>query len=41
MINAIDAKTYEDNKIKHNYIEIIAKDNRRMNFIMRNFDECA
>ena len=41
MINAIDAKTYEDNKIKHNYIEIIAKDQRRMNFVMRNFDECA
>ena len=40
MINAVEAKTYDDNKIKHNYIEIIAKDNRRMNFVMRNFDEC-
>ena len=41
MISAIEAKTYEDNKVKHNYIEILAKDQRRMNFVMRNFDECA
>ena len=41
IISTVEAKTYEDNRIKHNYIEILAKDQRRMNFVMRNFDECA
>ena len=41
LIHSVDVRTYAvtDNKIKHSCIELVTKDQRKLQFIMRDYDE--
>mmetsp|Transcript_28792 Transcript_28792/g.35629 ORF Transcript_28792/g.35629 Transcript_28792/m.35629 type:complete len:140 (+) Transcript_28792:322-741(+) len=42
MLSTVECRTFvvDDNRIKHSCVEILSKDQRRMSFILHNFDDC-
>ena len=42
LILSVEVRTYvkDDNKLKHSCVEVITKDGRKFNFVLKDFDQC-